>query len=147
VNNPYSWNSHANIMWVDQPSNVGYSYGKAVVDDDHDEAGVAEDMYSFLQEFFKAHPEYSDREFYVFGESYGGHYAPAISNRIFTGNNNKEGLYINLKVLHLQYSSIKCFCFAFALGSLNVRTAFARHSRGVRTAFARRLRGVRSGLA
>lgn len=96
-NNPYSWNTNANIMWVDQPSNVGFSYGDSVVDNDHNEDEVAEDMYSFLQEFFKANPEYSDREFFVFGESYGGHYAPAISNRIYKGNKNEEGLFINLK--------------------------------------------------
>ena len=29
-NNPFSWNTNANIMWVDQPSNVGYSYGKSI---------------------------------------------------------------------------------------------------------------------
>jgi cathepsin A (carboxypeptidase C) len=27
VNNPFSWNTNANIMWVDQPAGVGYSYG------------------------------------------------------------------------------------------------------------------------
>lgn len=53
-NNPYSWNSNANIMWIDQPAGVGYSYGTK---NDKDEADVAEDMYQFLQEFFTAHPE------------------------------------------------------------------------------------------
>jgi cathepsin A (carboxypeptidase C) len=57
---------------------------------------VAEDAYHFLQEFFVAHPEYQQNEFYIFGESYGGHYAPAISNRVYNGNKNKEGIQINL---------------------------------------------------
>jgi cathepsin A (carboxypeptidase C) len=99
INNPYSWNNNANIMWVDQPAMVGYSYGKKGIDLDHNESMIAEDMYNFLQEFFKGHPEYAQNEFYVFGESYGGHYAPSIASRIFEGNNNKEGLYINLKGL------------------------------------------------
>jgi carboxypeptidase C (cathepsin A) len=51
-------------MWVDQPAGVGYSYG---VKKDKDEAGVANDMYDFLQAFFKAHPEYVDNAFFVFG--------------------------------------------------------------------------------
>ena len=38
-----------------------------------------------------------ENEFYVFGESYGGHYAPAISSRIFEGNQNNDGAKINLK--------------------------------------------------
>lgn len=71
VNNPYSWNSNANIMWVDQPAGVGYSYG---VKKDKDEAGVANDMYDFLQAFFKAHPEYVENSFFVFGKSHVLHY-------------------------------------------------------------------------
>jgi cathepsin A (carboxypeptidase C) len=94
VNNPYSWNTNANIMWVDQPAGVGYSYGTKV---DHNEIEVAEDMYQFVQHFLTAHPEYSQNEFFVFGESYGGHYAPAVTNRIFKGNQQKEGLQVNLK--------------------------------------------------
>jgi len=94
VNNPYSWNSNANIMWVDQPAGVGYSYGAKV---DHNQTMVAEDMYHFVQSFLTAHPEYQKNEFFVFGESYGGHYAPAVTNRIFQGNMKREGLHVNLK--------------------------------------------------
>lgn len=93
-NNPYSWNNNANILWVDQPSDVGYSYGAKV---DHNETEVAEDMYHFVQEFLKAHPEYAKLELYIFGESYGGHYAPAVSNRIFQGNKKNDGIFVNLK--------------------------------------------------
>ncbi len=93
-NNPHSWNTNANIMWVDQPAGVGFSYG---VKNDQNETMVAEDMFNFLQAFFAKHTEYANAEFYVFGESYGGHYAPAISSRIFQGNQKKEGLFINLK--------------------------------------------------
>lgn len=93
VNNPYSWNTKANVIWVDQPSDVGFSYGSKV---DHNESMVAEDMYHFVQEFYKAHPEYQPLELFIFGESYGGHYAPAVSNRIFQGNKNNEGIHVNL---------------------------------------------------
>jgi cathepsin A (carboxypeptidase C) len=95
VYNSYGWNSHANIMWIDQPTGVGFSYGDRV-DYDSNEAEVSEDLYWFLQAFFEAHPEYLDRPFYVFGESYGGHYVPAISYRIYQGNLNGDGLRINL---------------------------------------------------
>ncbi|ETP43878.1 hypothetical protein F442_09507, partial [Phytophthora nicotianae P10297] len=95
--NPYSWNERANVMWIDQPVGVGFSYGDRS-EYDTSEKEVGDDMYHFLQEFFKALPEYQKLPFYVFGESYAGHYVPAISHRIFTGNQQKEGpVEINLK--------------------------------------------------
>jgi cathepsin A (carboxypeptidase C) len=121
VNNPYSWTSNANVLWIDQPTGVGYSYGDKG-DYDHDEKGVRDDMYVFLIEFFAAHPEYRDERsnslsaaraqrrcscsprcryanlpFYVFGESYGGHYAPNVAYRILQGNQQKEAPAINLQ--------------------------------------------------
>ena len=56
-------------------------------------------MYHFVQEFMVAHPEYQSNDFYVFGESYGGHYVPAISSRIFEGNQAEEGIHVNLQGL------------------------------------------------
>lgn len=97
INNPHSWTNNANVMWVDQPAYVGYSYGGGRDDLVHNESQIAEDMYHFLQEFFEQNPQYAENDFYVFGESYGGHYAPAISSRIFEANQNNEGAKINLK--------------------------------------------------
>jgi len=53
-----------------------------------------------LQEFFKAHPDFVKNDFYIFGESYAGHYVPALASRITLANEQKQGLHINLKVLH-----------------------------------------------
>jgi cathepsin A (carboxypeptidase C) len=96
--NEFSWNTKANIMWIDQPIGVGFSYGDKS-EYDTDEKMVGDDMFHFLQEFFQAHPEYQKQQFYVFGESYAGHYVPAIAHRVYVGNKNKEGLHINLQGL------------------------------------------------
>eukprot|EP01100_Stratorugosa_tubuloviscum_P011253 TRINITY_DN49_c0_g1_i1.p1 TRINITY_DN49_c0_g1~~TRINITY_DN49_c0_g1_i1.p1 ORF type:complete len:439 (-),score=223.98 TRINITY_DN49_c0_g1_i1:129-1445(-) len=93
-NNPYSWNSNANVLWIDQPTGTGYSYGLPLV---KGEAEVAEDMYDFLQTFLNKHPEYRSNPFYITGESYGGHYVPSVGGRVVTGNRNKDGPLINLK--------------------------------------------------
>ena len=83
--NPYSWTEAAHVLWLDQPAGVGFSYGD---ENDDGEEMVGEDAYYFFQAFFKAHPEYANNPLYIIGESYGGHYVPAISHRIWQGNNN-----------------------------------------------------------
>jgi len=90
--NPYSWTESAHVLWLDQPADVGYSYGQG---NDSNEEMISEDAYYFLQAFFKSDEgkKYKDSPLYIVGESYGGHYAPAIAHRIWLGNKNvKEGL-------------------------------------------------------
>lgn len=83
--NPHAWNKQANVIWLDQPTGVGFSYGPEV-DFESDELDVGENIYWFLQEFLKKHPELADREFFIAGESYGGHYVPAVSTYILKAN-------------------------------------------------------------
>ncbi|RNF09772.1 serine carboxypeptidase [Trypanosoma rangeli] len=94
-NNTYSWNNEAYVIYVDQPAGVGFSYAQKT-DYDTNEMEVSEDMYHFIQAFFTAHKELQNNEFFVVGESYGGHYAPATAYRINKGNRNHEGLPIRL---------------------------------------------------
>jgi hypothetical protein len=37
---------------------------------------AAEQLYSFLQNWFSMYPTYNSNDFYIFGESYGGKYVP-----------------------------------------------------------------------
>eukprot|EP00956_Cyclotella_meneghiniana_P005539 scaffold7120_cov49-Cyclotella_meneghiniana.AAC.5 len=90
--NPHSWTESAHVLWLDQPANVGYSYGQ---DNDTNEEMISEDAYYFLQAFFQSEDgqKYKNNPLFIVGESYGGHYAPAIAHRIWRGNNNvQEGL-------------------------------------------------------
>jgi hypothetical protein len=94
--NEHSWNSNAHALWLDQPTGVGYSYGKV---DDSSEEMVGENAYYFLQSFLQSHPEYQNNPLFITGESYAGHYVPAITHRIWQGNNDmKEGtIQLNLQ--------------------------------------------------
>ena len=96
IKNPYSWNTKASVLYIDQPAGTGFSYGLGV---DHGEDGVAADMYDFLQQFMKAHPQYSKLPFFAFGESYAGHYIPAVTHLIWQNNNKLPvgAIPINLK--------------------------------------------------
>jgi len=89
-NNPFSWNTDAYLVYIDQPSGVGFSYSGSAGYDTN-EAEVSRDMYWFLQKFFEAHPSLQSNPFFVVGESYGGHFAPATAYRIMQGNEANEG--------------------------------------------------------
>ncbi|KAJ0963571.1 hypothetical protein J5N97_028693 [Dioscorea zingiberensis] len=95
--NDFGWDMASNLIYVDQPTGTGFSYSSDERDIRQDEKGVSDDLYDFLQEFFKAHPEYVKNDFYITGESYAGHYIPAFASRVHQGNKAKEGVHINLK--------------------------------------------------
>ncbi|KAG8387675.1 hypothetical protein BUALT_Bualt02G0046000 [Buddleja alternifolia] len=95
--NDFGWDKVSNLIYVDQPTGTGFSYSSDDDDIRHNEEGVSNDLYDFLQAFFKEHPEYTKNDFYITGESYAGHYIPAFAARVHQGNKNKQGLHINLK--------------------------------------------------
>ena len=57
----------------------------------------AEDVYSFFQLFFTEFPQYQPLDFHLFGESYAGHYIPALAARIVEGNKEPTSVQVNLK--------------------------------------------------
>jgi cathepsin A (carboxypeptidase C) len=87
--NPYAWNQNAGIIYIDQPAGVGFSYDNSNRDPkDANEKMVAEDMYHFLHQFSEANNDIlKTNELFIFGESYGGHYAPATAGRVGTSLN------------------------------------------------------------
>ncbi|KAJ0970148.1 hypothetical protein J5N97_023025 [Dioscorea zingiberensis] len=95
--NDFGWDKASNLIYVDQPTGTGFSYSSDRRDIRHNEKGVSDDLYDFLQVFFAAHPDYASNDFYITGESYAGHYIPAFASRVHEGNKDKEGLHINLK--------------------------------------------------
>jgi cathepsin A (carboxypeptidase C) len=77
--NPYSWNEEAYLLFMDQPAGTGFSTmnGISYVVNEYQ---IAVDMHTFLKSFFKMQ-EYEKLKtlpFFVTGESYAGHYIPAI---------------------------------------------------------------------
>merc|ERR1719373_383837 len=96
--NPYAWNENVNIMFMDQPVGTGFSYADKNSAYCKDETCVAEDLYEFLGHFFAAYPQYSGLDFYITGESYGGHYVPAISKKIYDmQSSGTPEFHINMK--------------------------------------------------
>lgn len=95
--NPYSWNTKANILYIDQPVGTGFSYDTKTTDIGvTNEAEMADNMWEFFQGFFKQFPKYANNRFFIAGESYAGHYVPALAHTIQQKNAAKAGLGIKL---------------------------------------------------
>jgi carboxypeptidase C (cathepsin A) len=107
VPRPWGWDRSSNILYIDQPTHVGFSYA----DSDHflDQMTTqntsqiaASATWHFLQGFLAAFPQYNpgvrpdSPKYYpagihLFAESYGGHYGPAFAN--FFGAQNEKRQY------------------------------------------------------
>lgn len=74
--NPYSWNKVANVLYVEQPAGVGFSYSDDESDYVTGDAQAAADNYVLIKQFFERFPERKSNQFYISSESYGGHYIP-----------------------------------------------------------------------
>ncbi|XP_021902172.1 serine carboxypeptidase-like 31 [Carica papaya] len=95
--NPYSWSTEANMLFLESPVGVGFSYSNTTSDyknlgDDF----TANDSYTFLHKWFLKFPSYRKRTFYIAGESYAGKYVPELAELIYDKNNDPS-LYIDLK--------------------------------------------------
>ena len=94
IDNPYSWNQQANYLIIDQPVGVGYSFGGDA--SALNETISTEQLYFGLQQFFQRWPEYRALDFYIFSESFGGHYVPRLATAVLAGNQRGEPA-INLR--------------------------------------------------
>ncbi|KAF2734505.1 putative carboxypeptidase S1 [Polyplosphaeria fusca] len=96
VNNTYSFNNYANMLYVDQPIGVGFSYG---TDDVTSTETAAPYVWKLIQAFYSSFPQYKSRDFGIFTESYGGHYGPEFAKYIQDQNTAGKGEKINLVAL------------------------------------------------
>lgn len=92
VYNPYSWNSNASVIFLDQPVNVGMSWSPISVKDTRT---GAQDVSALLSLFFQKFPQYPSTDFHLAGESYAGHYIPAIAKEITTQANYGQFFRLN----------------------------------------------------
>ncbi|XP_058226480.1 serine carboxypeptidase-like 45 [Rhododendron vialii] len=96
VRNEYSWNKEANMLYLETPVGVGFSYAtdSSSYEAINDEV-TARDNLVFLQRWLLKFPQYSHRDFFITGESYAGHYIPQLA-KLMIEFNQKEKLF-NLK--------------------------------------------------
>ncbi|KAF8405073.1 hypothetical protein HHK36_009970 [Tetracentron sinense] len=96
--NEYAWNDVANVIFLESPAGVGFSYSnKSSVYDNTGDKSTAKDAYTFLVNWLERFPQYKTRDFFITGESYAGHYVPQLAYTILLNNKNTNQTYINLK--------------------------------------------------
>lgn len=91
--NPYSWSTSSNLLYVDQPTGTGFSRASEK-DLTVSEKEIAEDFYKFFIQFLDKHPDLKNREIIITGESYAGHYIPAIGKKFVEKGLNLAGVAI-----------------------------------------------------
>ncbi|EYB89487.1 hypothetical protein Y032_0231g3005 [Ancylostoma ceylanicum] len=85
--NDYSWNLFANVLFVESPSGVGFSFntiGNLTTSDDD----VAQHNYQAFMDFLKKFPEYQGRTTFIAGESYAGVYLPTLALKMLNDSAN-----------------------------------------------------------
>ncbi|XP_056866412.1 serine carboxypeptidase-like 27 isoform X1 [Raphanus sativus] len=120
----YAWNKLANLLFLESPAGVGFSYTNSSSDlytTGDQRTGnnnsllslynlifrpsdvffliksAAEDSYRFLVNWFERFPQYKHRDFYIVGESYAGHFVPQLSKLVHERNKGFKNPAINLK--------------------------------------------------
>ncbi|KAM3714377.1 hypothetical protein ACB098_01G329600 [Castanea mollissima] len=96
--NEYSWNREVNLLFLESPAGVGFSYTNTRSDlNDTGDKRTAEDALVFLIRWMSRFPQYKHREFYIAGESYAGHYVPQLVEKIVEYNKALLQPVLNLK--------------------------------------------------
>nr|ACM17527.1 putative serine carboxy peptidase [Oryza australiensis] len=95
--NKKSWNKVSNLLFVESPAGVGWSYSNTSSDYNTGDARTANDMYKFVLGWYKKFPEYRSRGLLLSGESYAGHYIPQLTDVLLTHNEKSNGFKFNIK--------------------------------------------------
>ncbi|KAL6552462.1 hypothetical protein OROHE_007826 [Orobanche hederae] len=98
--NNFAWNYAANVLFFETPAGVGFSYSNKTNDTSKSgDKRTASDNYIFLLNWLERFPEYKERDIYIAGESYAGHYVPQLAHTILLHNGQAKNTttIINLK--------------------------------------------------
>jgi hypothetical protein len=96
VSNPYAWNKHANMVFLEQPVGTGFSYwhintnlGEPAQQEWIGDDVSAIDFLNAIVEFYQRFPERKSNPLYFASESYGGHYIPELTLQLYQSSYTK----------------------------------------------------------
>jgi len=88
VLNDVTWNDEYHLLYVDNPVGVGYSVMNNDMPDNAMDNGIY--LMNFLERFFQLYPNLKKQDFYLQGESYGGHFVLGLATQLL--NNPQLGI-------------------------------------------------------
>lgn len=88
--NEWRWNKISNMVFLEQPIGVGFSYSDNTDDYRIGDSQAAKDNLETILQFLKRFPKYAESPLYITSESYGGHYMPTLADEIVRYNENNE---------------------------------------------------------
>jgi len=80
--NEYSWNREANVLYIESPAGVGYSWCGTEEDCTFNDVNSAADNLTAVLAWFDKYSEFKNNDLYISGESYAGIYVPTLSYNI-----------------------------------------------------------------
>ncbi|XP_038896886.1 serine carboxypeptidase-like 42 [Benincasa hispida] len=95
--NPMSWNKASNLLFVESPAGVGWSYSNTSSDYNCGDASTARDMHMFMMNWYEKFPSFKTSALYLTGESYAGHYIPQLAIALLDHNAKFSGFKFNIK--------------------------------------------------
>lgn len=100
--NPFSWTKLANVVVIESPVGVGYSYCETQVNGGicrNTDRYTASSARAAMVDLFAKFPEFQSSDFFITGESYAGVYIPTLAYEIITHNKDYPDVHIPLKGL------------------------------------------------
>ncbi|KAL5726986.1 sinapoylglucose--choline O-sinapoyltransferase [Ranunculus cassubicifolius] len=95
--NPNSWTHVANIVYIDQPVDTGFSYSTNLQGAYSDDISSAKTSHIFIKKWLDDHQDFQSNPVYVVGDGYGGIVLPILVQNIANGNDAGEKPLVNLK--------------------------------------------------
>lgn len=130
--NPNSWNLETNMLYIESPAGVGYSYFYGDDKGHFDDTSSSEDNYAALVAFFEKFPEYRDHDLFISGESYAGIYVPYLAWQIIEHGSqfNLQGIIVGNGVTNYTYDCEPAYVgmgFWHALYSIEIHDKIAEY--------------------
>jgi carboxypeptidase C (cathepsin A) len=82
VHNDLGWTVDNHMVFVDSPIGVGYSLNGSLPQPNNT-VTASFDFETFLVGFFEVYPQFKNTQFYIFSESYGGHYVSFLKKNLY----------------------------------------------------------------